>query len=171
MSHTSLRTVLCGSLIGVALMGGGCAKEPSAPTAEAPSATTTIFTDTTTTTIPLPPTQATTTGAPAPKPFQKKAPTVTSGNTATTTATTKSITVLITNEKFSPQIIAANVGDTIVWVNKDTTPHTSVSDGTLLWDSGALLPGQSFRRTFKNPGSYAYHCGAHPNMTGTIIIR
>ena len=71
---------------------------------------------------------------------------------------------------FSPQTIAINEGDTIEWVNKDTVSHTVASDGALLWDSGNLAPGKTYKRTFK-AGTYTYHCGSHPSMKGTVIVK
>ena len=85
-------------------------------------------------------------------------------------ASVKTITVTIQNNAFSPQIIAANAGDTVVWVNKDSVPHTSASDGSILWDSGAIQPGAKYSHTFKSTGTYAYHCGVHPDMHGTIYV-
>jgi plastocyanin len=80
------------------------------------------------------------------------------------------ITVNIVDNAFSPQIIAAHAGDTIIWVNKGASPHTSVSDGSILWDSGNIKSGATYSHTFKSTGTYAYHCGVHPDMRGTIFV-
>jgi len=38
------------------------------------------------------------------------------------------------------------------------------------FQSGLLLPGQSFSLTFTEPGVYPYTCAIHPGMTGTITV-
>ncbi len=79
-------------------------------------------------------------------------------------------TVSITASAFSPQVIAGNAGDTIRWVNNDTKPHTTASDGSLLWDSGSLQPGAAYSRVFKAAGSYPYHDGS-TGIKGTVVIH
>ncbi|MCC2629636.1 MAG: Copper binding protein plastocyanin/azurin family, partial [Thermomicrobiales bacterium] len=37
-------------------------------------------------------------------------------------------------------------------------------------DSGLIEPGDSFRQTFDEPGTYRYRCGPHPGMTGVIVV-
>lgn len=142
--------------------------EASASSTETVQATTTTYIAVASTSVqtatppPSQPTQNTPVAKPVPKPTPAPAP---------SKPTPKTITVTITNMKFSPQVIAANVGDMIVWVNKDTAPHTTTSDGTLLWDSGTIRPGGSYKRVFAATGSYNYHCGIHPSMHGTVIVR
>ena len=31
--------------------------------------------------------------------------------------------------------------------------------------------GATFSFTFDTPGTYAYHCGIHPSMTGEVIVQ
>jgi plastocyanin len=81
----------------------------------------------------------------------------------------KTMTVSIKNFAFNPPNITVAPGTTVTWVNNDQTAHTSTADdGT--WDSGTLQPGKSFSFTFKQAGTYTYHCSIHPNMTGTITV-
>jgi plastocyanin len=37
--------------------------------------------------------------------------------------------------------------------------------------SGELLAGTSFRFQFENAGTYTYHCGIHPTMTETVVVK
>ncbi|MQA92653.1 MAG: hypothetical protein GEU90_20930 [Gemmatimonas sp.] len=61
-------------------------------------------------------------------------------------------------------------GTTIRWTNRDDVVHTvSADDGS--WDSAAILPGQTWSATFEEPGIYPFHCGPHPFMKGTVIVR
>lgn len=114
---------------------------------------------------------AETTPTAAPTPTATKPSTAPKPATAPKTTTAKTMTVTIQNFAFSPQVIAVNAGDTVTWVNKDTASHTTVSDNALIWDSGNLTQGQKYSRVFKYTGSYAYHCGLHPSMTGTVVVR
>ena len=78
-------------------------------------------------------------------------------------------TVNIQNMAFSPSTLNVKVGTTVTWVNKDSTAHDVVSD-TGLFNSGNLNNGQSYSYTFNQTGSFPYHCGIHPSMTGTIVV-
>lgn len=82
----------------------------------------------------------------------------------------QTIYVAIQSGAFSPQVVSVKAGGTVVWTNKDTVPHTTRSDGALLWDSGSLQPNASFKHVFKATGSYKYSCGAHPEMKGTVYV-
>jgi plastocyanin len=48
--------------------------------------------------------------------------------------------------------------------------HTVTGDDLAFDDSGLIEPGDSFRQTFDEPGTYRYHCGPHPDMTGVIVV-
>ncbi|MEO7002339.1 MAG: plastocyanin/azurin family copper-binding protein [Ktedonobacterales bacterium] len=62
------------------------------------------------------------------------------------------------------------MGDTVEWVNKDLTEHTTTSDSgdPASWDSGMLGQNATFSLTFTKAGTYTYHCSIHPTMMGTI---
>jgi plastocyanin len=69
---------------------------------------------------------------------------------------------------FSPAEVSAKVGDTIEWVNSDFVDHTATAkDGT--WDV-AVGAGKSAQFKLVQPGTVAYYCKIHPNMTGTIHV-
>lgn len=75
---------------------------------------------------------------------------------------------------FSPAVYNVTVGQTIVWMNKDTVTHTivstSVPNGASSFNSGDLSSGQEFRWTFTMAGIYQYYCSIHPFIKGTIIV-
>ena len=157
-------------LIGLAtlLIGAGCAKPPKSAPIDVPPAVTSTAPVTNTT-----PTSALTTPgkkAPLTKPSTAK-PGLQPSNPSKPKPGPNTVYITITDGAFSPQITAINAGDVIVWTNKGTSNHTSVSDNSLIWDSNNIPPGTSYRRTFPQPGSYLYHCGAHPSMKGTIIVH
>ena len=81
----------------------------------------------------------------------------------------KTMTVSIKNFAFNPPNATVAPGTTVTWVNNDQVPHTATAnDGA--FDSGTLQPGQSYSFKFDKPGTYAYHCNIHPDMTATVTV-
>lgn len=165
----SLVLPFAGMLAVSVFLGAGCTAPsrvayptPSAPTTP-PAPTAPVPAPQPSAAEPVKPSAATSkpTAMPKPKPAATAAPTP-KPNVAK---------ALIENFAFSPQVLAIQTGDSVVWTNKDGAPHTTVSDNAIIWDSGNLNLGQSFTRVFTSPGTYTYHCGVHPYMTGTIIVR
>jgi plastocyanin len=81
----------------------------------------------------------------------------------------KTMTVSIKNFAFNPPNTTVTPGTTVTWVNNDQTPHTATANNGA-FDSGTLQPGQSYSFTFDKPGTYAYHCNIHPDMTATVTV-
>ena len=83
------------------------------------------------------------------------------------------VSVAIRNYAFTPSSITVAPGDTVVWTNRDTVPHTVSADGGSAshFDSGALKEGEAFRFTFTKSGVLHYHCAFHPFMRGIIRVR
>jgi len=80
-----------------------------------------------------------------------------------------------TNQCYVPFIVNVNIGDTVVWINNDTSLHTVTSgspdegpDG--LFDSSMMEGSGTFEVTFDDTGSYSYFCMIHPWMTGNVIV-
>src|SRR5215217_3928620 len=83
----------------------------------------------------------------------------------------KTMTVNIKNFAFNPPNVTVAPGTTVTWVNNDQTAHTATAtDPAGAFDSGTLQPGQSYSFTFDKPGTYAYHCNIHPDMTATVTV-
>src|SRR5688572_19229351 len=78
--------------------------------------------------------------------------------------------VTIANFAFSPPMLTVTSGDTVTWTSEDSTVHTATS-ATGAFDSGDLAQGESFSFTFTTPGTYAYICSPHPDMTGQIVVQ
>ena len=78
--------------------------------------------------------------------------------------------VSIVDFAFSSATITVATGDTVHWTNNGAESHTvtSVDPG---FDSGIMSVGQEFSHTFSAAGSYAYVCGIHPQMTGTVNVQ
>ena len=79
-------------------------------------------------------------------------------------------TVTIEGSAFSPAIVAARVGDSVVWINKDFFPHTATGqDGA--FDSGMLMPEASWTFRLAERGTLDYMCTYHPTMRGTLRVE
>ncbi len=63
-----------------------------------------------------------------------------------------------------------SMGNTVVWTNQDSAPHTVTSDAPGQFDSGPLQPGQTYRVTFYRIGTYAYHSTGEATMHGTVVV-
>ncbi len=70
---------------------------------------------------------------------------------------------------YAPKRVAVRVGDTVEWINKDIVAHTATAKDRS-WDVN-VLPGKTGRMVMKVPGTLAYFCRYHPNMTGQIVIK
>ena len=80
--------------------------------------------------------------------------------------------VLIKNFRFSPAKITIKRGTRVVWINKDTAPHTATATNKpRSFDSGRLDQGERFSHTFRRAGKKPYYCEIHPDMRGRIIVR
>lgn len=78
--------------------------------------------------------------------------------------------IKIQNFSFSPKNITIKTGTTVTWTNEDSAVHTITSD-TNAFNSMNLNRGETFQFQFNNVGTYNYHCGKHPFMTGQIIVQ
>lgn len=90
------------------------------------------------------------------------------GNTPVpTTSTPITMTAQGASFAFTPTTLTVHVATTVVWQNTSTAPHTVVGPG---YDSGLVMPGQSFSHTFTQTGTFTYTCTLHPGMSGTITV-
>lgn len=76
-------------------------------------------------------------------------------------------TVVVDNDLFSPSSLTLVVGDAVKWSFKQL--HTTTSDQGF-WDSGHISAGQTYTRTFRDSGSYPYHCTIHSTMHGKVLV-
>ncbi len=75
--------------------------------------------------------------------------------------------------KFIPAQTSVKVGETVTWTNQEAIPHTvKWSDGSpeASEESPQMDEGDTYQRTFSTAGTYAYICGIHPQMTGTVTV-
>jgi plastocyanin len=87
----------------------------------------------------------------------------------TTTEAQEPTSVAIADFAFSPPALTVASGSTVTWTNGDPFGHSVIgSDGAFA--SPSLDSGATFDFTFDTPGEYAYVCGIHPEMTGTVTV-
>ena len=80
-----------------------------------------------------------------------------------------SAAVNISDFAFAPNVLEVTAGTTVTWTNNDGANHTvTADDGS--FDSGSIGSGGTFSVTFDTPGTYAYHCNIHGNMTATVVV-
>jgi len=71
---------------------------------------------------------------------------------------------------FDPASVTVKVGESVTWTNNDSATHTVVADNGE-FKSSDIAKGATFTFKFDKAGTYAYHCGIHPSMTGTVMVK
>jgi len=86
----------------------------------------------------------------------------------------KTYAVAIQNFAFDQKSLVVKKGDTIVWTNKDSAPHTVTEDtGSQAGgpSSQTLNSNGTYRFVFNSAGTFKYHCEFHPSMKATVIVE
>ncbi len=87
------------------------------------------------------------------------------GGTAASTAE-----VGMAGRAFGPSTVTIQAGGTVTFRNDDDDEHSATStDGA--FDTGTLAPGDSSRQRFDTPGTFAFLCVFHSDMTGEIVVQ
>ncbi|HET8995034.1 MAG TPA: cupredoxin family copper-binding protein [Acetobacteraceae bacterium] len=76
----------------------------------------------------------------------------------------------IHNFAFQPAVLTVPRGTTVTWVNHDDSPHSIVL-ASLNVHSHPLDTDGRFSFRFEQPGAFAYRCGLHPHMQGTVVVQ
>ncbi|OMH36245.1 plastocyanin/azurin family copper-binding protein [Motiliproteus sp. MSK22-1] len=74
--------------------------------------------------------------------------------------------------KFRTPELSIKAGDTVIWKNIEYRQYHSVWFESLGEPEPIdyIFPGDSYSRTFEQPGRFPYRCGPHPKMTGVIHV-
>ena len=79
---------------------------------------------------------------------------------------------------FTPATINVKVGQSVIWTNNDSSPHSVVSDDPNQADPAALLNSngsidltKSYDFTFHKAGSYPYHDTNDASLRGTVVVK
>ncbi len=81
----------------------------------------------------------------------------------------RSVKVDISNFEYDPDPVQVEAGGKVIWLNEDSVAHTATADDGS-FDTGEIDEGKLKSETFKQPGTYTYHCEIHPQMHGTIEV-
>ena len=77
--------------------------------------------------------------------------------------------VSIKNMAFSPATVNVKAGGTVTWTNNDDRDHSVVASDNS-FKSGNISAGATYERKFTRAGKFAYTCGYHPRMRGTVVV-
>jgi len=77
--------------------------------------------------------------------------------------------VEIVEFSYEPDPVVVQVGGKVTWQNQDAAPHTATADDGS-FDTGTIENGKLGSATFKEPGTFTYHCEIHPTMHGTVEV-
>lgn len=91
--------------------------------------------------------------------------------TSTTAPAPASHRVVIENMTFSPRALHVRAGDEVTFENRDIVPHTATAKSAGAFDSGPILPGESWSFRPTRVGSTPFACTFHPTMDGTLIVE
>ncbi len=81
----------------------------------------------------------------------------------------RSAKVEIVEFTYGPDPVTVQAGGKVIWLNQDTAPHTATADDGS-FDTGVLERGKLKSETFKQAGTFTYHCEIHPTMHGTVKV-
>jgi len=82
--------------------------------------------------------------------------------------TPQTYTIVMEGVAFQPASLTVEVGDSVVWMNKDPFPHTATSKGA--FDSKEISAEKSWQFTPAAAGEFPYVCTYHPTMKGVLRV-
>jgi plastocyanin len=112
----------------------------------------------------------------------KKTPTTTpstlpgagTGFTGTTSAPGTFAVQIVTSGstwKFQPPSVTVAAGTAVTWTNDTDVSHNVIFSDASVKSSDLFAKGESFKTTLDKPGTFAYICGIHPDMKGSITVQ
>ncbi len=78
--------------------------------------------------------------------------------------------VTLDRTSYSPTVLTASVGDTVVWRNSDFLVHTVTSESGG-FDSGDIAQKDTWGQTLTQKGEFPYVCIYHLPMKGKLRVR
>ncbi|MCX7145149.1 MAG: plastocyanin/azurin family copper-binding protein, partial [Sulfuritalea sp.] len=82
------------------------------------------------------------------------------------------VEVSIQDYRFSPPDVRIKVGDAVKWINREKrTSHSVLFPAEGGRESDRVFPGESWQRIFTEPGTFAYRCGPHEEMRGSVVVE
>jgi plastocyanin len=87
-------------------------------------------------------------------------------------APAKTVTVDISRLGFTPAAVTVQVGDSVIWTNKDTVNHQVVCATCVPpFTSSVLAPGQTATYTFNKVGKFTVVDPLNKNKKGTVTVE
>jgi plastocyanin len=80
------------------------------------------------------------------------------------------VTVDVVDNDFEPKHLTVRPGAEVVWKVTGDAAH-DVTDDRGAFESGTLRPGDEFRMTFDEPGTYYYKCTLQLVMQGSLVVE
>ena len=78
--------------------------------------------------------------------------------------------ISIKDSYFSVSSLSVSSGTTVTWTNNGANTHTVTADDNS-FNSGDILPGKTFSKTFSTAGTFNYHCKYHSVMKASIVVQ
>jgi plastocyanin len=83
-------------------------------------------------------------------------------------APAQSYTITMANMSYGQIPGGLKLGDTIVWVNRDTVLHTATARDHSF--DLRIAPGKTAKLVVQKPGNIAFYCIFHAAMRGTLAV-
>ena len=77
-------------------------------------------------------------------------------------------TVVLKGNKFTPQRVSVQVGETVTWEWDDGAVPHDVNGGDVF--KSEIQEKGTFAHTFAEAGTFEYKCTVHPTMTGSVEV-
>jgi len=78
-------------------------------------------------------------------------------------------TVVIKQMQFNPAELNVNIGDTVVWINRDMVDHNVTEDKSNGFYSDTIAVGKSWKHVVTDTAGY--FCSLHPSMRGQLVLK
>lgn len=89
---------------------------------------------------------------------------------ASAPAAAATVDMLTSPLAYKPDVVNIKVGETVLWRNVESAPHSVTSTNDSWKDSGLIVKDGTFTHTFDAAGTFEYKCTAHPTMTGKVVV-
>jgi plastocyanin len=86
-------------------------------------------------------------------------------------AANQTVTALSGPNRFSPQTVTINQGETVTWNNGSGTHNVQFNDGSYEMPADPSSSSWTVSRTFNTPGTFTYICRQHgTSMSGSVTV-
>lgn len=75
------------------------------------------------------------------------------------------------SSSFVPSPTTVTVGQRVIWKNVDSRNHDIIQDANSFTTPIIAAGASGDPVTMSTRGTFAYHCGIHPSMVGTITVQ